>query len=256
VCPRKRGKFNDLSVHKEFLRRLARRRARDTRLRLFTTNYDLCFERAAGELGLVAVDGFSFSQPRRFDPRLFEYDIVHRGSSTKDPSHSFVAGVFQYFKLHGSVDWEAIGERIGINPDVKAGSACLTYPARAKYQRSFQQPHLELMAQYLASLRQANTCLLVTGCGFSDNHLTEPVLSALETNPHFRLVLVARSAATKLDNPKADPFWKRLSDLFKRGADVGFLAGTFDQLVRLIPDLQALSPAERLAGAIKEAARA
>jgi hypothetical protein len=138
---------------------------------------------------------------------------------------------------------------------VKASRACLTYPARAKYQRSFQQPHLELMAQYLASLRQANTCLMVTGFGFNDAHLTEPILSALQSNPHFRLVIVARSAATKLDDPKGDPFWSRLSELFKAGVDVALLAGTFEQLVRLTPDLQALSPAERLHGAIRDVAR-
>jgi hypothetical protein len=164
--------------------------------------------------------------------------------------------VFHYFKLHGSVDWESMSdEGTRINPDVKASNACLTYPARTKYQRSFQQPHLELMAQYLASLRQANTSLLVTGFGFSDAHLTEPILAALETNPHFRLVIVARSAENKLDNAKADAFWTRLSALVKNGADVGFLAGTFEQLVRLTPDLQALSPAERLYGAIREVAK-
>jgi hypothetical protein len=95
---------HDLGLHKEFLRRLARRRARDTRLRLFTTNYDLCFEKAAGELGLVALDGFSFSQPRRFDPRFFEYDIVHRGSGTADTSHSFCrrsVSLFQTARIGG-----------------------------------------------------------------------------------------------------------------------------------------------------------
>ncbi len=248
---------HDLGPHKEFLRRLARRRARDTRLRLFTTNYDLSFEKAAGELGLVAIDGFSFSQPRRFDPRFFEYDIVHRGAASGDASSlSFVSGVFHYFKLHGSVDWESTeDESTRINPDVKASSACLTYPARTKYQRSFQQPHLELMAQYLASLRQANTCLVITGFGFNDAHLSEPVLASLETNPHFRLFIVARSAEKKLEDPKAGAFWTRLAALSKHGADVGFLLGTFEQLVQRMPDLQALSPAERLYGTMKELAK-
>ena len=61
----------DLAGHQTFLRRMARRRLRAPRLKLFTTNYDLCFETAAGRLGIILVDGFSFTEPRRFDPRMF-----------------------------------------------------------------------------------------------------------------------------------------------------------------------------------------
>jgi len=55
---------NQLAAHRTFLHRLSRRRVRDSRLKLFTTNYDLCFETAAGRQGLVVLDGFSFTQPR------------------------------------------------------------------------------------------------------------------------------------------------------------------------------------------------
>ena len=55
---------NQLASHRTFLHRLSRRRVRDSRLKLFTTNYDLCFEIAAGIQGLVVLDGFSFTQPR------------------------------------------------------------------------------------------------------------------------------------------------------------------------------------------------
>src|ERR1019366_5531076 len=174
---RKPGKdpSHDLRAHKDLLRRLARRRARDPRLRLFTTNYDLCFEKAAGELGLVALDGFSFSQPRRFDPRFFEYDLVRRGANPSDAT-AYVAGVFQYLKLHGSVDWATVGEATVVDADVDASRACLIYPATTKFRLSFQQPHLELMAQYLSALREPSTCLLVIGFGFSDAHIAEPLL--------------------------------------------------------------------------------
>ena len=37
-----------LSGHKEFIRKLARRKSKDPRVKLFTTNYDTCFEDAAG----------------------------------------------------------------------------------------------------------------------------------------------------------------------------------------------------------------
>ena len=96
----------DLEGHQTFLRRMARRRLRAPRLKIFTTNYDLCFETAAGNLGIVVIDGFSFSLPRRFDPRFFNYDVVRRAKGS-DESHDFVEGVVQILKLHGSVTQQA-----------------------------------------------------------------------------------------------------------------------------------------------------
>jgi hypothetical protein len=240
---------HDMGPHKEFLRRLARRRARDPRLKVFTTNYDLCFERAAGDLGLVALDGFSFSQPRRFDPGFFDYDIVRRSTaSTEGPT--YVPGVFQYLKLHGSVDW-ALNSTGGvyIDRDVEPSRACLVYPTQQKYRFSFQQPHLELVAQFLATLRQANSCLLTVGFGFRDDHLTEPIFSALESNPHLRVIIVAPRAEANLSSPPSDA-WRRLRRLFEQGTDVAFIQSPFSVLVPLIPDLRALTPGERLERAV------
>jgi len=93
-----------LGAHKTFLHRLSRRRVRDQRLRVFTTTYALCFERAAAELGGVALDGFSFTAPRRYDPRFFGYDIIRRPRTGDDLGH-YLEGVFLLYKLHGSVSW-------------------------------------------------------------------------------------------------------------------------------------------------------
>jgi hypothetical protein len=240
---------HDMGPHKEFLRRLARRRARDPRLKVFTTNYDLCFERAAGSLGLVALDGFSFSQPRRFDPVFFDYDIVRRGVAASE-GPNYVPGVFQYFKLHGSVDWAHSDKGgVSIDRDVQAPQACLVYPTQLKYRLSFQQPHLELVAQFLATLRQANSCLLAVGFGFRDDHLCEPIFSALESNPHLRVIVVDPSAQEQITTPTTAA-WNRLRDLREQGTDIAFISTTFSSLVSLIPDLKALTPGERLERAV------
>lgn len=235
-----------LDVHRTFLMKLARRRARDARLKLFTTNYDRCFEVAAGKASIVPIDGFSFTHPRRFDPRFFEYDLVRKDRGGE--ATSFVPGVFQYFKLHGSVDWKVLDGNTVIEPGVAPDEAALIYPARAKYQHAFEQPHLELMAQYLATLRQPNTCLLVVGFGFADDHLVRPMLSALDTNPHFRMIVVDPEAELNLIDG-AKPHWLALAGRAPR-ADVNFIGTGFEQLVSLIPDLRALSPAEQLAAAV------
>lgn len=248
LCKRAGANLGTLDHQMTFLRRLARRRVRDSRLKLFTTNYDLCFEKAAGEIGLVALDGFSFSYPRRFDPVFFDYDLVRRGGG--GDATSFVPGVFQYFKLHGSVDWAQKEDgRIAIEPDVNADQACLIYPASTKFRLSFRQPHLELMGRYLAALREPNTCLLVIGFGFNDDHLSGPLVAAIESNPHLRVIVVSPTAK---DDVEGHPWWKKLQAHNESGADVAFIAATFTDFVTLIPDLRALSPAERLQRAVKD----
>ncbi|MFV2045639.1 MAG: SIR2 family protein, partial [Anaerolineales bacterium] len=256
---KKSGEWRDekLYSHGTFLHRLSRRRVRDPRLKIFTTNYDLCFERAAALRNLIAIDGFSFAQPRRFDTSYFEYDVVRRpllSPEVGDP----LEGVFHLLKLHGSVNWErdengGIRETLCPSPE----RACLIYPATGKYQQSYVQPHLELMAQYLAALRQPNTCLMVAGFGFNDDHLAEPILAAAGSNPQLRVIVVDYQAedyvATRV--PKTSRYWRRLADLARRGENVWFINAAFSDFANLLPDLKALTPAQQLEKSIKRMGR-
>ena len=94
---------DEVDLHADFLRRLVRRSTRKLRTKVFTTNYDLCFEYAARKGRYVIVDGFSHTTPQVFDSLYFSYDIVKRESSPD--SHDFIPNVFHLYKLHGSVDW-------------------------------------------------------------------------------------------------------------------------------------------------------
>jgi hypothetical protein len=216
-----------LDPHKAFLHRLSRRHVRDQRLRVFTTNYDLCFERAASELGGVALDGFSFTAPRRYDPRFFAYDIIRRRRSGDDLGN-FLEGVFLLYKLHGSVNW-ARGEAGAIHekPKPTPAEACLIYPASGKYQQSFVQPHLESMAQYLAAVRE----------------------------PHLRLIIVDPGADEKVKDASGNRFWTQFFELGGRGEDVWFIKASFEDFAQMIPDLKSLPPADALMKAIKGVTR-
>lgn len=243
---------NQLAAHRTFLHRLSRRRVRDSRLKLFTTNYDLCFETAAGRQGLVALDGFSFTQPRHFDPRFFLYDIVRR-PTTGDEIGTPLEGVFHIYKLHGSVNWSRKGDNeIEVEQTPAPESACLIYPAKGKYQQSYVQPHLELVSQYFSVLREPNTCLIVAGFGFNDDHLSEPILAAVRTNPHLRLIIVNPSAdditAGRKENNR---YWETLYSLAKQGEDVWLINANFGDFADMIPDLKSLTPAQRLTRDIK-----
>lgn len=246
--------LENLDGHKTFLHRLSRRGARAPRLKVFTTNYDLCFERAAAELGTVVLDGFSFTAPRHHDPRFFSYDIVQR-SSGGDGLGQYVPGVFQLYKLHGSVNWVrdengSIYEKALPDPD----KACLIYPASGKYQQSYTQPYLESIARYLAAVREPNTCLVVAGFGFNDNHLSEPLLTAIETNPHLR-VIVADPDAQRNNEEGENAHWRRLFKLSADGEDVWFINAGFEDFAKMIPDLKSLTPTDNLVKAIKSVTR-
>jgi hypothetical protein len=243
---------SQLAAHRTFLHRLSRRRVRDSRLKLFTTNYDLCFETAAGKQGLVMLDGFSFTQPRQFDPRFYLYDIVRR-PTTGDEIGSPLEGVFHMYKLHGSVNWARKADyEIVVEQNPSPDSACLIYPARGKYQQSYVQPHLELISQYFSALREPNTCLIVIGFGFNDDHLSEPILAAVRTNPHLRLIVVNPSADSLTQQSfEQNKYWGTLFDLAKQGEDVWLIKARFGDFAEMIPDLKSLTPAQRLTRDIK-----
>ena len=114
------------------------------------------------------------------------------------------------------------------------------------------QPHLELMARYLASLREPNTCLIITGFGFNDDHLSEPVISAIKSNPYLKVIVSDISARNKITNEKVSKYWKELKMLKEQGEDVWFINASFQKFAELIPDLRSLTPAEQLANNIKK----
>lgn len=241
-----------LEVHQTFLHRLSRRRIRDPRLKLFTTNYDLCFERAASAIGGIALDGFSFTAPRQYDARYFGYDIIRRQRLGDDASQ-YLEGVFQLYKLHGSVNWARRGnDDIYEKESPEPSEVCLIYPAQGKYQQSFSQPYLEAIAHYLAAVREPNTCVLTIGFGFNDAHLTEPLLAATRSNPHLRLVVV--DPAVLSYEVSSNATLKRLFNLADSGEDIWLISATFDGFSLILPDLRALTPANRLTAAIKDIA--
>jgi hypothetical protein len=240
---------SDISAYESLLQKMARRRVRDPRLKVFTTNYDMCFETAASNLGMMIVDGFSYTRKRRFDGRFFNYDVVKR----ENDNHEFVEGVIHFYKLHGSVSWERCDGEIIESKSPKPENAVLIYPAKGKYQQAFIQPHLELLSRFLESLRQPNTCLIMAGFGFNDDHLSEPVISAIKSNPSLKLIVADYRAYSHIANPSSDtsPYWEKLAKLAEQGYDIHFINGSFTEFVSLIPHLRALTPADQLAKAIK-----
>jgi hypothetical protein len=235
----------ELPAHSAFLQRLARRPNEAPRILVFTTNYDLCVEQAAGQVGLPVIDGFSHTAPQRFDGKNYDLDFVRRVPNQREPS--FVEGAFHLYKLHGSVDW--IDREGEIIRDSKSEQGVMIFPRDSKYQLSFQHPFLEMMARFQFSLRQPNTTLFALGFGFNDDHLSEPILAALRSNPQFNLVVATRSLEKDSEGASANRFLKVLSAFAAESGieNVTLLDATFDQFVPLVPAVGSQSDEQRFA---------
>lgn len=240
-----------LPVHTEFLRRAARRPQRKSRMKIFTTNYDRCYEEAGRQGRYVVVDGFSHTAPPTFDAIHFTYETVRRLSDTE--SFDPITNSFHLYKLHGSVDWQRQEPSGEITKWMPSGKPVLIYPRNSKYELAFEQPYLEMIGAFQAAVREPDTGLLIVGFGFNDNHLAEPIMSAVRSNLSLKIVAVSPGFAPWNDGQKqgdgecaANKYLGRLRDLAGAGdARIALLNCGFEQMVPLVPDLAAETDLER-----------
>ncbi|ABE46944.1 hypothetical protein Bpro_5072 (plasmid) [Polaromonas sp. JS666] len=239
-----------LPVHSEFLRRTARRPNRKARAKIFTTNYDRCFEEAGRQGRYIVVDGFSHTWPPTFDAVHFTYDTVRR--LKENDTQELIPNVFHLYKLHGSIDWQRHAES-GEITKWAPGKPLLIYPRNSKYELAFEQPYLEMISAFQAALREPNTGLLVIGFGFNDNHLAEPIMSAVRSNLSLKVVVVSPGLAPWTANGQAGPgecgmnkYLGKLRDLALAGdARITLLNCGFEQMIPLVPDLAAETDLEQ-----------
>lgn len=223
------GDKTELPTHGQFLRRIARRSTRLPRTEIFTTNYDLAFERAAADTRFFLVDGFQLRPPYRFDGNALDIDLVHRQVGE---GLMLEPNVAQLLKLHGSVDWNRTAgtvQRVSGRPETPA----LIYPRQSKFQLSFAPPYLEFMARFQMALRARDVAVLIIGFGFKDEHLVQPLRLAVESNVGLRLVVVSPN----LGDDSAEPInsWIRLTKNGDRRLTL--IRSTFAKFADLLPDI-------------------
>jgi hypothetical protein len=255
------GRQTSLTAHEAFIRKIGRRGFRKTRAKVFTTNYDLAIEEAARRLRFTVIDGFSHSLDQVYDRQYFELDIVRRDAMKEAPD--YIPNVFHLYKLHGSTDWRRIGTDVIRSRDDSVGKPVLIYPRSSKYQEAFDPPYLDMMGAFQASLREPETAIIVAGFGFNDDHISRPILSALESNLTLRLVICDPSFISSEDdlrgdfpeppahaigvgNPHANPFLAKIKALAAQGDQrVHLLNGRFEDLADALPDLIGETDRER-----------
>lgn len=243
------GAETDLPAHWAFLKKFARRSPEKPRVKLFTTNYDLCIETAGMRLGVVLIDGFSHSAEQRFNRDHFNHDIVRRAAS--GTKAEYLDGVFHLYKLHGSVDWRRRSDGVVIRSVDASGEnrkPVLIYPRSSKYQEAFESPYLDMFAALQAALLEPDTTLIVTGFGFADDHISAPIWSAIETNLSLRLVLCdsgfvehqklfdeyAQEIDFHLEGQR--PYQSKIARLVQQGdTRITMLNGRFEDLADALP---------------------
>jgi hypothetical protein len=219
----------NLLAHELFLRKVGKRSTRLPRLRLFTTNYDRCFETAASHTRFVAIDGFSHTLPQEFDGVYFSYDFVRREQDREIPD--YIPNVLQLFKLHGSVDWDL--QEGQVVKTAKPQNPLLIYPRYSKFETSYDQPFIEVMSRFQLSMRQPNTGLIIIGHGFNDHHISQPVMAGVRSNTSLKAIVVDPAIKTTTNTSL-----KQIEGLIKDGDWRLTLAqAKFEDIVAILPDL-------------------
>ncbi|WP_175421249.1 SIR2 family protein [Marinitoga sp. 1135] len=222
----------DYFKHGEFLSKFLKRKNNDERLKIFTTNYDTLFEQAASDERIVVIDGFSFTNPSKFDGRYFDYDIVERQYGSFSGENSYIDNVIHLYKLHGSIDWvvenNEVVKKYNVNNDERDFEYLMIYPASTKFKQTYETPYFELFSRFISELKKKNTILIIIGFSFADEHLKTIVENALKTNRSLRILYVD----VNLENENI----KFLKDAAQSVGNVMLLSSTFSDFVTFIKD--------------------
>lgn len=186
---------------------------------LFTTNYDMFFERSADELsGFILNDGFDratgLTDAFRFAPEKY-FDRTYRSGSVYN--HQAEVPTFNLIKIHGSLSWGRKDEEsILFDPSRPAGLSeedktdhdkvlaslkqrALILPNIRKFESTLlDRVYFDLLRLFSNALERENALLLAFGFSFADEHILDITRRALR-NPTAQLVIFsynAESAAT------------------------------------------------------------
>jgi hypothetical protein len=226
---------NEAFPHKVLLEKVLQRKQTSPRVKIFTLNYDLLFEDAATVANAIVIDGFSYTFPRTFSGRYFDYDIVQREGSKLKEEDNFVQRVFHLHKLHGSINWERNKETGDVIINNETEEALMVYPREAKYEDSYEQPFFEMMARFQRNLRLHDDTLLVCiGYSYNDKHINAAIEEALNQNPGFRLAIIDPG----FDNPNASKSLKTIKENALKTERILMVSETFTDFANYFPEIK------------------
>lgn len=170
-------KIPDILPHHGFARWIADT-PRRWPIEIFTTNYDLLFEKALEDERVLSFDGFVGTHNAFFVP-----ESLYRQESAPGLNWTRI------WKIHGSVNWqwrEVAGQRRIVRAQpVPTGEMIL--PSHYKYDESRKQPYLSLLDRLRSVLNQEDALLVTVGYSFGDDHINSVIFDALSARPRVHV---------------------------------------------------------------------
>lgn len=242
-----------LRVHKEFIKKILARPVNLRRANLFTTNYDLTFESAMDELGVIYIDGFVGNTRRMFKPEVYNYDFYFPASTTEGNVHR-LDKVVHLYKLHGSLNWLEcdIDESniYGIEQSLRSkdySESLLIYPQPMKEEETLGFPYSEMFRRFSSIIQQPQNVLICYGYGFGDEHVNRVIYNALSIST-FQLVIISYGWTDKL---------RDFFDKTKDDSRISFLIGPYlgdwrNWVTDLLPDIKKMDLEEKIKETVRK----
>lgn len=173
-------------------------------IEIFTINYDTLIEDALALREIPYSDGFHGGA------------VAYLDRAIKDVSTSQASNIrATVTKLHGSIDWARVGEKIVrrriSDPYPQGDTDLLIYPQALMYDLAQREPFDSLFYNFRTLLnRTLPQVLLVCGYGFGDDHVDQEIEFALK-RADSQLTLVAFT-----ENPDGKPSDWRTKDYGER----------------------------------------
>lgn len=171
----------------------------NSKLAIFTTNYDLFNEYGLEVNNIVYTTGFPYTLLKKFDINQFKYRLVDDTDRYKDKWQP-VFKEANLYKIHGSINWNS-GEDGSLyqSDSVNNVDSVVIYPTMLKHKETAQAPYSELFREFSNCLQKKNTTLIVMGYGFPDEHINTIISQNLK-NPDFNLIIFGDINEEKIGN--------------------------------------------------------
>ncbi len=157
---------------------------------IFTTNYDLIFEKSLEAIKAPYFDGFVGS----YEP-FFWQESVEKTAKRNDLTQNWI----RLWKVHGSLSWfwkESANSksykvvRLGKIENLdEERNELVIYPSKEKYDSSRRQPFLVYFDRLKEYLLSGELLFIFTGYSFLDQHINELIFNGLRQNNRLRVIV-------------------------------------------------------------------
>jgi len=165
---------------------------RDFSKEVFTSNYDLIFEKSLEEIQIPYFDGFVGA----YEPFFLSENVEHFVNSD-DITKSWI----RLWKIHGSLSWFWKKDenhnsykivRLGKIDNVeKEGNEIVIYPSKEKYDSSRKQPFIAYFDRLKTFLTRGELLFVISGYSFYDQHINEIIFNSLRQNNRLHIIVFA-----------------------------------------------------------------